>query len=98
VWALSIALALLPCHAGIITLLALGCHPCHAGVVALIVLRHYHSRRYLPHCLRHSSGIVAFVPLASSFVLASLPLLHWHWHPHHAGIVALITLALLLLL
>ena len=87
VWALSIALALLPYHASIITLLVLRCHPCCAGVVALIVLRRHCSGRCLPRRLRHSSGAVALVPLTSSFVLAPSLSLHWHCHPHHAGLL-----------
>jgi hypothetical protein len=97
-WALSIELALLPCCAGIITLLALCCHPCCAGILALIVLCCRRSRHCLPRGPWHCSGIVALVPLASSFVLASLPSLRWHCHPHCAGVVVLITLMLLLLL
>ena len=92
--------------AGIITLVALAsspllrwhhcphcvcCHPCPccAGVVALAVLASL-------HCLKLSTCVVATVALASSIVLASFLLFHWCYCPHHAGVVAIIALALLL--
>jgi hypothetical protein len=64
----------------------------------IIFLRHC-----LPHCPQHSSGIIALIPLASSFVLASSPLLCWCCHPHcadifcphHTAVVAIVVMSLL---
>ena len=97
-----------PCLAGIaycaciVALIVLASSPSfHCIVATLVVLallnslcwRHHCLRCCLPCCPWYSTGVVALVPLASSFVLASLLSLCWYHHPHHAGIVALIMLA-----